>query len=150
MKSVSLFSHVHLDPVSGCWNWTGAVDKKTGYGVMRFMGRRQSMHRIAAYLWMGLKPRDRREVCHRCDNRACCNPKHLFLGSRLDNVRDAVSKRRHAYGERNGLSKLSNSQVSDIKELRDSGLTLGQIGKKFGVGASNVCLILSGKSRRLG
>jgi hypothetical protein len=82
------------DERTGCWNWTGARIA-TGYGVMQYMGKRQSVHRVSAMLYLGLKPESKLLVLHRCDNPSCFNPKHLFLGTNLDNNLDCVNKGRH-------------------------------------------------------
>lgn len=56
-------------------------------------------------------------VLHRCDNRKCINPKHLFLGTQLDNIRDMIIKNRMARGSRRGKAKLTEEQVFVIKKL---------------------------------
>ena len=62
-------------------------------------------------------------VCHHCDNPPCCNPRHLFLGTATDNMRDAVRKGRIATGERNGRAKLTEAQVLEIRAAVAAGET---------------------------
>src|ERR1035437_2705237 len=90
---MNLLDNLSLDDKTGCWNWTAATS--VGYGVMRYSGRNEYVHRIAAHVWLRYDFSDKEhEICHHCDNRRCFNPKHLFIGTRLDNVRDAVKKGR--------------------------------------------------------
>jgi len=93
MSMMSLAGHIRLDD-NGCWNWTGAKGKR-GYGHMKYAGKTSYVHRVSAHCFLRFDLSSKLQVCHRCDNRICCNPKHLFIGSNLDNIRDAVSKGRH-------------------------------------------------------
>jgi hypothetical protein len=87
-----------------CWKWSGAFFE-SGYGHYILKQRHYRAHRIAYYLYLGEIPEDK-FVCHRCDNPACVNPKHLFLGLPIDNTQDMISKGRlnSSRGEDKGIS----------------------------------------------
>jgi hypothetical protein len=86
-------------PLTGCWWFDGALDRD-GYGVFFGAGERKA-HRAAWAVWRGTIPAGLC-VLHRCDNRSCANPSHLFLGTNADNTADMISKERQAKGVRNG------------------------------------------------
>lgn len=81
-----------VDPQTGCWNWTRSRGSH-GYGDFRRDGHKLA-HRWSYATFVGLIP-DGAFVLHRCDNRACVNPGHLFLGDADDNNKDMVEKGRH-------------------------------------------------------
>lgn len=83
---------------SECWNWTGFVDSH-GYACAWDGSKRDKVHRIMWKLTYGTIL-DGLDVCHKCDNRRCVNPSHLFLGSRRDNMRDASRKGRLVKGDK--------------------------------------------------
>lgn len=80
-------------PESGCWLWTGGLSK--GYGNIMDGTRCRLAHRVSYELFVGEIPKGK-QVLHRCDVPCCINPRHLFLGTRSDNMRDCFQKGRAA------------------------------------------------------
>jgi len=125
-----------------CWEWTG-YKNKGGYGTFRLDGESIGAHRIAWILANGPIP-DGLCVCHTCDNRACVNPAHLFLGTDTDNIRDRHNKGRTVRGEQNGRAKLTTVQIIQLRELYASGnYTQRQLADLFKVVRSTVHKIVS-------
>jgi hypothetical protein len=122
------------DPVSGCRVWRGAKTT-AGYGTMRWDGKRnQHPHRFAYEIAFGPIPAG--IFClHRCDNRACINPDHLFLGTKGDNNRDRAEKGRNAVvvGTQRYNAKLTDDLV---RLIRASPLRNGEIARLAGVDPS--------------
>lgn len=79
--------------MSECWNWCGPTNG-FGYGRFSYRGKPQQAHRVSFEAFCGPIP-DGLSVLHRCDNRACINPDHLWLGTYSDNLRDAWAKGRN-------------------------------------------------------
>lgn len=130
----------------GCWNWMGARCRD-GYGNFRLGNRTVGAQRITYMVYVGPIP-DGLCVLHRCDNPACVNPAHLWLGTHTDNMRDSVSKGRftRAHGERNGNVKLTIEKVLEIRELIARGQTRYSVARKFGASWSNINSIVRGKT----
>lgn len=98
---------------------------------------------------MGIPLRKGECSLHKCDNPACVNPEHLFIGTQLDNISDAVNKKRNRYpvGEKSSLSKLTSSQVEDIKlSLTGSYGEQSTIARKFGLSRWAIGSIKRGKT----
>lgn len=94
INRIPLIDRILYDAETGCWNWRGAKSRR-GYGMAFYKGHFISAHRFAAHLWLRMALDDERQVLHHCDNPSCFNPKHLFIGTRSDNIRDCVQKKRH-------------------------------------------------------
>lgn len=77
--------------VKHCWIWQGAT-RSNGYGVVTYAGAQSSPHRVAFILTYGEIPNGY-EIDHACNNRACCNPKHLQLVTRAENMQLAKTRR---------------------------------------------------------
>jgi hypothetical protein len=127
----------HNDDPTVCWEWRGA-NKGNGYGHTS----RGPAHRRSYELFRGPIP-PKMDVCHRCDNRACVNPSHLFLGTRLDNMRDAVSKGRIARGSRlptlrGDSCHFAKLDAAKVAIIRTSALPSKEIARLFGVSADNI------------
>ncbi len=91
----------HLPELGECWEWTGYITKK-GYGLFRNI-KHIHAHRFSYEIHNNCKLNDPLIlVCHRCDNRKCVRPDHLFLGTSNDNIQDMVNKKRQASGLRHG------------------------------------------------
>ena len=99
-----------------CWCWTGAISQ--GYGSFGTDSKIINAHRFSWRLYFGKIPKGL-FVCHICDNRKCVNPSHLFVGTHRDNDNDRDNKNRQAKGEKNGMAKLTLSQVKQIRTLKD-------------------------------
>ena len=80
-----------------CWEWARGRGG-TGYGGFYWKGLTHTAHRIAFMLAYGSMPEPPNFVLHRCDNPACCNPRHLYPGTKKQNSRDMVDRGRHKNG----------------------------------------------------
>lgn len=99
-----------------CWTWKASQVGDTGYGQFRQGKTMRRAHRVAYELCHGTRL-GQEKVLHTCDNPICVNPAHLLLGTCADNSSDMVSKGRHSYGENRPLSKLTDADVEEIREV---------------------------------
>lgn len=140
------------DASGGCWIWNGNVGTE-GYGLFNRSGPNRSgpnrgspvgAHRYSWELHF-LKPSDRCViVCHKCDNRLCVNPDHLFLGSQDDNMKDMIAKGRSSRGEKNPNPN-SKLTLSDVEKIFVSTLSYSKLAKQFGVTKSTIGGIKTGR-----
>lgn len=120
-----------LDRSGDCWIWTRANIQ--GYGVLVVDRKRYRAHRYAYELTYGAIP-DGLHVCHHCDNPPCCNPAHLFVGTRADNMADMVRKGRQS----RPWAKL---RPEDIPLIRSDDRTSAAIARDFGVSPSAIDMV---------
>jgi len=127
-----------------CIKWWGFIDFY-GYGRVsrREPGERHQMraHRMIWRECFGEIP-DGLQVLHRCDNRACVNPEHLFLGTNADNMADKAKKGRC------GTNRLASSQVAEIKSKLRLGETQTSLAREYGVARETVSNLATGRTWR--
>ena len=150
VNTQAFWSKVAIGGKDECWPWIGAQDGQ-GYGRFHVGKSRNSTmlaHRIAHGLMTSEEPE---AVCHRCDNPVCCNPSHLFGGSRSDNNKDMADKGRSSQlrpssqGERHHMAKLSSATITAIKaQYSNGGVTQYQLAKKYGVSQRTVAKAIHG------
>jgi hypothetical protein len=135
----------------GCREWADARNRK-GYGVANLPGQRTApAHRVAWELANGRPVPAGLCVCHTCDNPPCCNPAHLFLGTRADNNADMYAKGRGGHGwvpgEKCGTARLTAAQVSEIRHRYASGgLSHRALAREYGVHYRQIGRIVRGLS----
>lgn len=151
----TFWARVRRGEPDACWPWVGHLNSH-GYGDCYYQGRRTNAHRIAFELATGERPPREAVVCHRCDNRACCNPAHLWLGSQGDNVRDCRDKGR-ARGTFNGgarhprhTAKLTQEQVEWARSAYADGMRQTAIAAQLGVHSATISRLVRGERRALG
>lgn len=146
-------SKFDMEPMSGCWLWLGALDGH-GYGHVWMRGQIMKAHRASWILNKGDIP-PQQWVLHRCDNPACVNPAHLFLGDRTANMRDMAAKGRQVFqvspekvarGERSAKAILTEEKVRAIKARLVAGTSLSVLAREYGVCKATVAHIRSGRN----
>lgn len=126
-----------------CWPWPGKIHR-SGYGRTHYQGKCMNAHR--AVWWRAFGDPGSLQVLHRCDNRACVNPAHLFLGTTEENTADRHAKGRDARGERNRHAKLSEPQVREIRRRHAGGESRAALARAFGVEWTAISRAVSGRS----
>lgn len=139
-----------IEKTDTCWLWRGR--QLEGYGSIYMMGKRRAPHRLMMF-WMNqlsdLSHRGDRScglVLHTCDNKLCVNPKHLYLGSHRENIKDAWDRGQlnRRVGGKSPCAKLSNEQANEIRAKRNE-VPRVKLAAMYNVSKSTVDLILAGK-----
>ena len=128
--------------VDACHLWTGAI-LKTGYGSIRSGGRALRSNRVAYELAHNTVLTEDQHGLHKCDNRKCVNPLHLFLGTPKTNSDD-----KHEKGRANPHKKFSDADIAAMKGLKSLGHTGRYIASVFGASEATVSMVTSGKRRK--
>lgn len=140
------------EPNTGCWLWTASVNHK-GYGFIGIggSGNIRTAHRVSYELHNDAIP-DGLHVLHRCDQRSCVNPAHLFLGTNKENVADKMSKRRASCGRAHSMSltnkKLQEEDVRQIRRALAVGVRQRDLAAAFSVSQRTICFISVGRTFR--
>lgn len=116
---------------TGCWEWLGNP-RENGYFRTTYKRTNWYVHRLSYAAFIGPIP-DGHYVCHRCDNRKCCNPSHLFNGTQKDNMEDATNKNRQASGFALPQTKLSTTDIEEIVRRASGGEKYASIAKSFSI-----------------
>lgn len=122
----------------GCWEWTGAM--RVGYGAFKVCGEVLGTHRLSWVMHNGEIPAGR-FVCHRCDNRKCVNPEHLFVGTNSENMQDASKKKRIGHTRR----KLDPSVVAEIRSKAAEGWSQKAIVRLLALPPTTVWNVMHGR-----
>lgn len=126
----SFYKKVVINLETNCWDWNGSHYKQKpgflAYGTFCIEGKKHLAHRYSYSLLKGEIP-EGLCVLHQCDNPKCVNPDHLFLGTHMDNTIDKMSKGRQPKGDNHGRSKLTETQVEEIKLSNLTQLELANI-----------------------
>jgi hypothetical protein len=150
-----LFDRIKI--VGDCWVWQGAKTKQ-GYGRLSYRAKYSQpvyAHRAMYEDVHGPVPADM-EVCHSCDNPACINPAHLWVGTHKENIQDAIRKGRHYFrkgrppggphGSASHRAVLTVDQVREIRKLRGAGLRPIEIAQRLDQPYQRVYAVISGQS----
>lgn len=130
-----------------CWIWEGKI-RADGYGYVAFRRKSWGAHRVSYTLFKGeIGPG--LLVCHTCDNPACVNPEHLWMGTNSDNNKDMVAKGRGRCNRLKGtghhLCKLTDDKVREIRRRYASGEMQKNLRTEFGLSLGHISDIISGK-----
>ena len=140
-------SKVQQGAADECWLWTGSQHRH-GHGqffVSKERGRVPA-HAFALELATGEPCPPGRETCHHCDNPPCCNPSHLYYGTRQQNVNDMWSRDRGRKGSRTTMAKLSEGQVLAIRVRYAAGETSTSLASEYGVKPTTITYVTSGRN----
>lgn len=131
--------------IGKCIEWQRSIHS-AGYGQIWHIARNLSTHRVAYELFIGPIP-DGLLVLHKCDNRLCVRPEHLFLGTNLDNAKDRMKKGRQATGQGNGKARMTKTAIREVRQRCACGETQAVVAAEFGIGIRHVQDLVAKRKR---
>ena len=135
----------HLKNTGGeCWPWIAVM--RDGYGMMKWRGHCMNTHRVACIRAHGMPPADNSFACHRCGNRACVNPQHLYWGTPASNNEDARRLAEVTWGADRYNAKLDDSLVRRIRygDLKD--VPIVQVSRLLGISRASIYSAKAGRT----
>jgi hypothetical protein len=134
MNADTFWTYVRTATNDQCWEWGGGTSG--GYGMCAWEGKTRRAHRVAAML-CGLvqsadAPKNKLDtgfIMHTCDNRKCCNPNHMQVGTYAENNKDALGKGRHRAGT--NRQRLSAAQLTAVHQLFVAGVSVAALARRF-------------------
>ena len=137
------WSKVDIRGQDDCWEWQASLNTH-GYGQIIFKTKSYNAHRLSYILSTGTVP-EGLVVCHRCNNRKCCNPSHLYAGTVAENMADRGPAGTSNMGMRYKAPKLTPQQRTDIVDAYRGGVaTRAELARRYGVTAPAVSYLCSG------
>ena len=129
-----------VDKSGDCWEWTAHIDP-CGYGRFGLNGKIEYAHR-AVFFIEGSDIPSGMCVCHKCDNRKCVNPDHLYIGTNDDNINDRIKRGNHGV-------KLTREDIPEIRKLIACETPTAEIAEQFKVSPTTVLDIKNGRAWRM-
>lgn len=126
-----------------CIIWPYGKSSTTQYGCVCVNGVDMSAHRAVCLRFRGPIPKGKTHAAHKCGNRLCVNPKHIYWASPKENGEDMVRHGRSLRAERQPNSVLSRCDVRQIRDFLLGGISQTRIAKRFGVSQGHVSRIKS-------
>lgn len=133
------WSKVAIKGPDDCHDWTASICSN-GYGSFCIYSITHSAHRFAWLLTKGEIP-EGKLVLHRCDNKLCCNPNHLYIGTQGDNIRDREA--RYSGYLKGRCSSIRKEAVEEMKNMRKNGISFSSIGAKFNISCRYASMIVT-------
>lgn len=133
------------DPNGDCWDWTGGVSSD-GYGMA---GRNKRVTRLVLEAVLGHSLTRAQVARHTCHRPICVRPTHLIVGTQAQNAADSVAAGLIASGERHYMSRLTDTQVAEVRAAYAAGgITQRELAERYGVTQTAVSAIVRNKNRR--
>lgn len=144
-----IHSRCEVDSETGCWNWTGSVNKANRRAVYNS----KYAYRISYEIFVGPIP-DGLQINHHCDNGICVNPEHIYAGTHQDNINDMYRRGRGFIpdpprGENHHLGHADAVVQAARQRCAEGLMTKAEIAAEFGVTVSAVKQWAAGKTRGL-
>lgn len=124
----------NLDKPEECWEYTGYYNAHRRTPYYSYQGRKVIPYRLVWELFKGEPIPEGKMILHKCDNRKCCNPRHMSVGDHQENIDDMKERERHG---------LPHHTVRAIRKVAESGMPHSAIAKQYGTSRRNITAIVN-------